>query len=269
MLEPDVYMDKTDIDTEVCGLDILYVGNHTKMYQVNTHTHEYCELIYCTGGSGGFQTQTRQVSYHAGQLVIVPAGLAHQNSSEEGFSNLYIAVANLAFPVTEMCLVQDSESRDLESTLKQLHHYFSLYHGSQNIVVQALSHLAETYLRMFRNITHCSPEVSAIENRLIENFGNSHFSAKNAMVDIPLNEEYARKLFAREKGISPARFLLRLRIEHACKMLEARHQFGLSIAQVADACGFSDPLYFSRVFKSETGRAPSQYGANFAGIPLC
>jgi AraC-like DNA-binding protein len=32
-----------------------------------------------------------------------------------------------------------------------------------------------------------------------------------------------------------------------------------TVSQIAEACGYSDPLYFSRVFKKYFGVAPSEY----------
>ena len=32
-----------------------------------------------------------------------------------------------------------------------------------------------------------------------------------------------------------------------------------SISNIATLCGFSDPLYFSKVFKKHTGKSPSVY----------
>ena len=37
------------------------------------------------------------------------------------------------------------------------------------------------------------------------------------------------------------------------------HDTNVQIKEVAFSVGFKDPLYFSRVFKEETGFAPSEY----------
>lgn len=33
-----------------------------------------------------------------------------------------------------------------------------------------------------------------------------------------------------------------------------------SVSQIAEACGFADPLYFSKVFKKHYGASPAVYG---------
>jgi AraC-like DNA-binding protein len=37
----------------------------------------------------------------------------------------------------------------------------------------------------------------------------------------------------------------------------------MSISAVSEACGFSDPLYFSRVFKKRFGKSPVAYRKEF------
>jgi AraC-like DNA-binding protein len=57
-------------------------------------------------------------------------------------------------------------------------------------------------------------------------------------------------------GITPQDLLREARTKHACKLLRETDK---SIAEVAYACGFSDPKYFSRCFKQSTGKSPSEY----------
>lgn len=57
-------------------------------------------------------------------------------------------------------------------------------------------------------------------------------------------------------GISPGEYILRLRIEKARELLlRSRH----SVKSVAYSVGFSDPLYFSKLFKRHIGISPLAY----------
>lgn len=64
------------------------------------------------------------------------------------------------------------------------------------------------------------------------------------------------RAFTQEFGMSPHRYLKQYRINEACALL---HRSELSVGAVAVAVGFSDPLYFSRVFREVKGISPSQY----------
>ena len=57
-------------------------------------------------------------------------------------------------------------------------------------------------------------------------------------------------------GITPQDLLREARIKHASQLLTNTQK---TIAEVAYACGFTDPKYFSRCFKQSTGLLPSEY----------
>ena len=64
------------------------------------------------------------------------------------------------------------------------------------------------------------------------------------------------RAFLQDFGISPHTYLQKYRISEACSLLRNPN---LSIAEVASSVGFTDPLYFSRVFKTIKQRTPSDY----------
>lgn len=69
-------------------------------------------------------------------------------------------------------------------------------------------------------------------------------------------EKYVSALFIKEKKVSFSKYLTYLRIERAKKLLAT----GIyNVGQVAQLCGFTDQLYFSRVFRKETGCPPSVF----------
>ena len=63
-------------------------------------------------------------------------------------------------------------------------------------------------------------------------------------------------------GVSPQGFLTYLRIKNAADLL---CRTDLSMAQVAQAVGYDDPLYFSALFRRKMGMAPSRYREEFGG----
>ncbi len=72
-----------------------------------------------------------------------------------------------------------------------------------------------------------------------------------------ISNTYFRKIFQSKYGTSPQKYVLTKRLSHA-KNLIASGDFD-SISEVANQAGFSDALYFSRIFKKTYGVSPSQY----------
>ena len=60
-------------------------------------------------------------------------------------------------------------------------------------------------------------------------------------------------LFSKEYGATPNRYIQQLKVKQAERLLVIRD---LTLAQIAELCGFSDVYYFSKVFKQETGQNP-------------
>lgn len=95
----------------------------------------------------------------------------------------------------------------------------------------------------------------------VKNYLNMHYSEQINFKDfselIGYNEKYITTIFKNYIGISPSRYLQEKRINTAKKLLEERPDAMLK--SVSEMVGYSDPLYFSRVFKSSIGVSPSDY----------
>lgn len=71
-----------------------------------------------------------------------------------------------------------------------------------------------------------------------------------------VSEGYLRALFQEKCGMSPKKYLSMIRVSEAKQLL---WQTTMSVAEVSYAVGFSDPLYFSQVFRKNTGISPSEF----------
>ena len=56
--------------------------------------------------------------------------------------------------------------------------------------------------------------------------------------------------------MSPVQYILSLRMLNAQSLLERTNY---SIKEISEIVGCENPLYFSRVFKKEIGKSPTQY----------
>jgi AraC-like DNA-binding protein/CheY-like chemotaxis protein len=103
------------------------------------------------------------------------------------------------------------------------------------------------------------PQTGALAKRTLA-YLHQHYdrplSREEVAAGIGVNEDYLTRVFSREIGISPWDYLNRYRIFRAKELLI---QTDKSISQIARQVGFSDPAYFSRVFRKLTGVSPSGY----------
>lgn len=77
-----------------------------------------------------------------------------------------------------------------------------------------------------------------------------------------LNPQYISQLFKSEIGVGFLTYLTNIRLEKAKKMLVST---AISVAEVAEQCGYSDYRVFTKVFKKTEGITPSQFRRDFLG----
>ncbi len=71
-----------------------------------------------------------------------------------------------------------------------------------------------------------------------------------------ISEAYLKKLFIRKFGVPPVKYIIQLKINHACDLLRSERY---SITQVAEFCGYDNVYFFSRQFKEYVGASPSVF----------
>ena len=74
--------------------------------------------------------------------------------------------------------------------------------------------------------------------------------------NLDITPEYLSTLFNRETGENFTSFLKKFRMSHAKRLLKGTDK---KISDIAIEVGYSDPKYFSRVFKAEEGISPGDY----------
>ena len=74
--------------------------------------------------------------------------------------------------------------------------------------------------------------------------------------NVGISRSHLYRLFMKHISVPPNEYLTRYRIQKASLLLESSN---LSVGEAAYSTGFSDQLYFSRVFKKYKGLSPSQY----------
>lgn len=70
------------------------------------------------------------------------------------------------------------------------------------------------------------------------------------------SEDYLSRCFKREFGLSPWDYLIAIRMQKGRDLLGKGH---LTIRDVAEACGYRNQAYFSKVFKDYFGSAPKKF----------
>lgn len=120
--------------------------------------------------------------------------------------------------------------------------------------------LAECYAQNFTPNTKRSKIQSSVEY-ILENYKNSDLTLRAIADRSFMSEVYFRKLFKEEYGISPQRYIIRLRMQNAVALISTGYY---SIKEVAYLSGYRDYKYFATEFKKTIGVSPSEYLYNYS-----
>ncbi len=82
------------------------------------------------------------------------------------------------------------------------------------------------------------------------------FSLAGVAESCHVSESWLYHTFQERTGFSPMGFVIHLRLQEACRLLATTNQ---KLQEIAASVGYSDPFYFSRLFKKHLGLPPSQY----------
>ena len=93
-----------------------------------------------------------------------------------------------------------------------------------------------------------------------KNYLQHDFSLSVAASKSLMSEQYFRKLFKKEFGMSPKKYIIENRIKRAQALILTNHY---TISEISELCGYADYNHFSTEFKKATGVSPSQYYYNF------
>ncbi len=102
-----------------------------------------------------------------------------------------------------------------------------------------------------RKLEKIQPGMDYITEHFTEDFEIERLSAMCGM-----SHTYFKKIFTAACNMPPKAYITHLRIQYACDLLKSGQY---KISDIAETVGYKNVYYFSKVFKAQTGIAPSKY----------
>lgn len=252
------------------SLGMTQANNNYKLQQDNSQCHT---LIYCVSGSGELDYQGKIRSIERGDLVIInpntPFTFKISNTSKIAENTVYWInfTGDLAQDFAQRLLMKMdagfAHAGVLNNIVSDFDHLLALgargYTATNvihavHILQQALSFLAlQLRLTMFNNSS--SFDLEAVE-ALMRNSLHQELSLDTLAHYSQLSKFHFAKKFKELTDSSPIQHFINMKIQHACSQLD---NSDIAIKDIASGLGYSDPYYFSRLFKKLVGISPKQY----------
>ena len=128
--------------------------------------------------------------------------------------------------------------------------------SEENIDLAAESMLLYAFSRLSGTSSAQNDLIKQITEITEQDFTNHELSMSLIADELSYNAKYLSHIFKEKMGIGYTEYLRNVRLKYAVSLLD----FGIdSVKNVAFLSGFSDPLYFSTVFKNSLGMSPREY----------
>jgi len=238
--------------------NITYVGRHSLTTTVSRHAHINWELIYCTSGNGSLILDDKTIlHYKERDIVIIPPMFPHANFSEDGFTNIHVNLEDANLTNREPIVISDDKNDYLLNAFSAAFFFYSGDSDAKDALLPAYGNLIVTYLSHLNPSAKKNDIAREIEYHIIQNYPDCNYDLGAYLNSLPFSYDYIIKLFKKELGVTPHKYLTNLRLRAAADNLATSQENNIS--ETARLCGFKEPLYFSRLFKKKYGVSPSFY----------
>lgn len=223
-------------------------------------------LYYISSGCGRFTVNGVCYMLSKGQSVLVFPFSSLEIESDENmpiicnwvkFKGLEAAwmVSQTAFskknPVVDKMPMTEFE-RFFNILNVNNNHNYTQCRASGKVIV-----LLSFYLEYFPCKSTENKDYAFIARNYIEhNYNNPDFGVKAVADYVKIDRTYLYRLFKEETGLSVIDYINNCRITKAIALLMNEN---ISVKDIAFSVGFTDQMYFSRVFKKNKGKTPTEF----------
>lgn len=213
------------------------------------HCHDFPELMYYFKGEGVLRTEQGNVPFSPGVAILVPAKVMHGSVSNDGFKNISIGFGKKLSVGNELIVKNDNEFSDLYHLCDMIYRLFLQSSAEYTTVSSVLTAIASILTKKNDDCDF----IERLTSTIINKFCDVNFNLTKEMCDTGYATDYVRTLFKKKLGVTPLKYLTELRLKYADNLLKISN---MSVTDVATASGFSDPLYFSKLYKNKYGVSP-------------
>ncbi len=234
-------------------------------------------LIYCVAGKGWISVNGAKKYVQENQFFIIPKDVPHAYASDSSdpwsiywvhFAGDHAHYFSGFSDKTETISPSDtSRINDRIQLFYEMLRNLEMGYGVDNIRyanICLLHFLASfRYVDQFRNVRTLK-DAGTVEASIL--FMKEHLAAKltlSALADqAQLSVSRYSTLFREKTGRPPLEYLINLRIQQACQLLD---HTSLKVSDIARKIGYDDQYYFSRLFSKIMGQAPREYRKRLKG----
>ena len=228
-------------------------------------------LIYNVEGRGTIRVGGQIFQLAADHFFIIPPNLAHSYyANEENPWSIYWIhfegrkARHLVGRVLQPVAVERSKTSRINERLALFDELFR--NLERGFSIEILEYISLCLPRLLASFTHLeqyrivNEQMTKDPVRQSINFMLENIKTKLKLADLSavvnLSSSHFSRLFFARTGHSPIDYLIQLKIQRSCRLLDNTE---LTIAEIAREMGFDDQFYFSRQFRKVMNMSPRDY----------
>lgn len=245
-------------DNLICSITEVFLVSRKNETIFTSNKPTHC-IGYRLEGMAEFYKDGKTLTARRGDIVYVPPYLKYH---QKAYNEKVVAVRfECDYKGRELDLISIKDTKRADEKFLKIFEIWNSEKPGYRYAATAL--LYEIFADIQTESYKQSPEKERYEFQIssaIEymrcNYFKQDLTIKQLADMSNISEVYFRKVFAKVFDTSPLKYINDLRISKAMAMLKSDNT---PIKSIASDVGFSDPLYFSRVFKETVGMTPSEF----------
>lgn len=224
-----------------------------------TNNLNYNELIYHINGKSTVHFNGKIFDIKENTIRFLPKGENKEYIVEKWECGECIDVFfDTDFPVSDEAFVINlAENTNIGNLFRKLFavwvsRYDGYYFECKSLLYKIFAGIQKLDYFPKEQYNIIKPAIKYIE----ENFLDNKIPVALLAEKCGISETYLKRLFNKKFGVSPIKYIIRLKINYACDLLCSKQY---SVTQVAEICGYDNVYFFSRQFKSYVGVTPSAF----------
>ena len=220
------------------------------------HSHKRYEVMHYVQGQGIMWTECGEFDFRAGTVIIMPPNILHGSVSNDEFVNISIeSDFDGMFLADSPTVISNIGNSDGELLVRMICE--NRYGGEAYLHALCIAY-AEFLLQKIKIENEMTACIVDIMRNISDRAYDSEINVTEMLRESGFSEDYVRAAFKKETGKTPIEFLTARRIKHACYLIEVYGKT-LPLSNIAEACGYTDYVYFSKKFKEYVGVSPQGY----------
>lgn len=254
-----VFMEEQFIITEIKRVAMVGKNEYTEKSSTFSKNLQYNELIFHFSG---------HITVYFGDLVLedapntirfLPKGeVSRYEVVRKEHGECILVAFSADRPIAPQAFVRDvAQNEKIGALFKKLFSTWvgkgqGYYFSSLSLLYRIFAELQSEDFVPSRHYEKIKPAVQMIHDRFLY----EPLSVGALAAACHMGESYFQRLFKEKYGMSPKKYIIQLKVNHACELLRMERY---NVSQVAEMSGFSDVYFFSRQFKFYMGVTPTGF----------